>query len=125
MGSQIVKNLQYFVLFLPLSLLVTAISPVRYTPGSSINNLWLTSHCSLNHDYKSTEIYFSPIFESMLCHFSHAMLWTVAHQTPLSMGFSRQRYWSGVDPPGDLLDPETKPTSLMSLALAVRFLCIY
>ena len=31
-------------------------------------------------------------------------LWTVAHQTPLSMGFSRQEYWSGLPwpPPGDL-----------------------
>ena len=34
-------------------------------------------------------------------------LWTVAHQAPLSMGFSRQEYWSGVpfSPPGDLSDP--------------------
>ena len=33
-----------------------------------------------------------------------ATLWTVAHQAPLSMGFSRQEYWSGLPfpPPGDL-----------------------
>ena len=33
--------------------------------------------------------------------------WTVAHQTPLSMGFSRQEYWSGLPFPtsGDLPDP--------------------
>ena len=33
--------------------------------------------------------------------------WTVAHQAPLSMGFSRQEYWSGMPflPPGDLPDP--------------------
>ena len=33
--------------------------------------------------------------------------WTVAHQPPLSMGFSRQEYWSGLPfpPPGDLLVP--------------------
>ena len=39
--------------------------------------------------------------------------WTVAHQAPLSMGFSRQEYWSGMpfSPPGDLLDPGIKPTS--------------
>ena len=32
--------------------------------------------------------------------------WTVAHQAPLSMGFSRQEYWSGLPcpPPGDLPD---------------------
>ena len=33
--------------------------------------------------------------------------WTVARQAPLSMGFSRQEYWSGLPfpPPGDLPDP--------------------
>ena len=32
--------------------------------------------------------------------------WTVAHQAPLSVGFSRQEYWSGLPfpSPGDLLD---------------------
>ena len=40
-------------------------------------------------------------------------LWTVACQTPLSMGISRQEYWSGLPFPllGDLADPEIKPTS--------------
>ena len=44
-------------------------------------------------------------------------------QFPLSMGFSRQEYWSGLlfPPPGDLPDPEIQPTSLMSLALAGGF----
>ena len=39
-------------------------------------------------------------------------LWTVAHQAPLSMGFPRQEYWSGLSfpPPGDLPDPGIKPT---------------
>ena len=50
------------------------------------------------------------------------MLWTVAHQVPLSMGFSRQEYWSGLPcPPLDLPDPGTKPTSLTSPALAGGF----
>ena len=37
--------------------------------------------------------------------------WTVAHQAPLSMGFSGQEYWSGVPcpPPGDLLNPGINP----------------
>ena len=36
--------------------------------------------------------------------------WTVAHQAPLSMGFSRQEYWSGLPfpSPGDLPDPGIK-----------------
>ena len=52
-----------------------------------------------------------------------ATLWTVAHQAPLSMGFSRQEYWSGLPcpPPGDLPDPGIEPASLTSSALAGRF----
>jgi len=43
-------------------------------------------------------------------------LWTVAHQAPLSMGFSGQEYESGLPrpPPGDLLDPGIKPSALIS-----------
>ena len=39
--------------------------------------------------------------------------WTVALQAPLSMGFSRQEYWTGLPfpPPGDLSDPGIKVTS--------------
>ena len=59
----------------------------------------------------------------MLGCYSHSQLfvtlWTVSCQTPLSMGFSRQEYWSGFScpPPGDLPNPGIKPTSLMSSAL--------
>ena len=51
-------------------------------------------------------------------------LWTVAHQAPLSMGFSRQEYWSGLPfpSPGDPADPGIKPTCLASPALAGGFL---
>ena len=43
-----------------------------------------------------------------------ATTWTVAHQALLSLGFSRQDYWSGLPcpPPGDLPNPGMKPTSL-------------
>ena len=39
--------------------------------------------------------------------------WTVAQPAPLSVGFSRQEYWSGLPlpPPGGLPDPGIKPTS--------------
>ena len=39
--------------------------------------------------------------------------WTVAHQAPLSMGFLRQEYWSGLPfaSPGDLLNPGIEPRS--------------
>ena len=41
-----------------------------------------------------------------LSRFSHATLWTVARQAPLSIEFSRQEYWSGLPclPKGDLPD---------------------
>ena len=57
------------------------------------------------------------------CALLFAPLWTVARQTPLSMGFSRQEYWSGLPcpPPGNLPDPGVKPVSLTSPALAGRF----
>ena len=49
-------------------------------------------------------------------------LWTAAHQTPLSMGFAGQIYWSGLPfpIPGDLPYVEIEPESLMTLALASR-----
>ena len=51
---------------------------------------------------------------------SFATPWTVAHQAPLSMGFSRQEYWSGLPfpSPGDLPDTGIKP---VSPALVCRF----
>ena len=63
----------------------------------------------------------------VLSRFSHvrlfATLWSAARQSPLSMGFSRQEYWTGLPrpPPGDLPDPGTELTSLKSLALAGKF----
>ena len=47
----------------------------------------------------------------------------VACQAPLSMGFSRQEYWSSLPFPtvGDLPNPKIKPKSLVSPALASRF----
>ena len=49
--------------------------------------------------------------------------WTAAHQAPLSMGFSRQEYWSVLPfpSPGDLPDSGIEPTSPAPPALAGRF----
>ena len=51
-------------------------------------------------------------------------LWTAVCQAPLSLGFSRQEYWSGVPfpLPGDLPDPGIKPASPAAPALAGGFL---
>ena len=60
-------------------------------------------------------------------HFSRVRLFvtlqTIAHQTPLSMGFSRQEYWSGLPCPfpGDLPNPRTEPASLVSPVLTSGF----
>ena len=54
----------------------------------------------------------------MLSHFSgiqlFTTLWTLTHQAPLSMGFSKQEYWNGLlcPPPGNLPNPDIKPESL-------------
>ena len=63
----------------------------------------------------------------MLSHFSRVQLfvtlWTVAHQAPLSMRFSRHEYWSELPFTclGDLPDPGIKPVSLTSPVLAGGF----
>ena len=50
--------------------------------------------------------------------------WTIAVQAPLSMGFSRQEYWSGLPfpSPGDFLDPRIEPRST---CIAGRFFTIW
>ena len=61
------------------------------------------------------------VYISSIQSLSHVQLfatpWNVAHQDPLSMGFPRQEYWSGLpfSSPGDLPEPRIEP---MSLALA-------
>ena len=66
----------------------------------------------------------------VLCHFSHVRLfvtlWTVAPQAPLSKGFSRQEYWSGLPfpPSEDLPDPGMEPMSFMSPVLAGGYFTI-
>ena len=62
---------------------------------------------------------------------SHVQLfvtpWTVAHQAPLSMGSSKQQYWSGLmyPPPEYLPDPRIETASLESPELAGRFFTNY
>ena len=61
------------------------------------------------------------------CRFScvplFATLWTTTQQAPLSMRFSRQEHWNGLQclPPGNLPHPGIEPTSLVSPALAGEF----
>ena len=70
------------------------------------------------------------IMVCMLSCFSHVWLfatpWTTAFQASLSLGFSRQKYWSGLPccPPGALPDAGMEPTSLMPPVLAGRFFAL-
>ena len=59
-----------------------------------------------------------PSYQALLQHYG-----TIAHQAPLSMGFSRQEWWIGLPcpPPGDLPNPGIEPESFMSPSLAREF----
>ena len=69
----------------------------------------------------------SDLHACTLSHFSRvqlfATLWTIAHQTPLSMGFSGQEEWSGLPcpPPGDLPNLGIEPSSLASVVLITHY----
>ena len=69
--------------------------------------------CVMGHYVKF--FFFSIVW--VLSYLSHVQLcetlWTVAHQAPLSIGFSRQEYWSGLPypPPRDLPNPRIEPRS--------------
>ena len=75
-------------------------------------------------DWKSGISRHKLFYVCMLTRVSHVqlfeILWTVACQAPLSMGFSRLGHWSELPCPplGDLPNPGIEPVSLMSLALA-------
>ena len=66
------------------------------------------------------------MLSSFSCVWLFVTLWTVAGQAPLSMGFSRQEYWSGLPrpPPGDLPDPEIKSESLTSTCIGLLLLLL-
>ena len=61
--------------------------------------------------------------QSLTCVQLFVTPWTVAHQAPLSVGFPRQEYWSGLPfpSPGDLPNPGIEPRSPASPVLAGRF----
>ena len=76
----------------------------------------------MNIRYKNQEIwYFFVVAQSCPTLFSTPR--TVTRQAPLSMGFFRQEYWSGLPfpPPGDLSDAAIEAVSLVSPALAGGF----
>ena len=91
-----------------------------------IKNEYMTNFLSL---MKNDQIHYQTIYVQvcMLSRFSRVRFfvtpWTVAHQALLSMGFSRQDYWSGLPcpPPGDLPDPGIELASLVAPTLTGKF----
>ena len=114
-------------------------------PGSSIHGIfqarileWVATPFSRGSSWTTDQAWISCIagrlfFYCLSFHacvqslFSHVWifvtLWTVPHQAPLSMGFSRQESWSQLPcpPPGDLPNPGIEHVPLTSPALAGRF----
>ena len=99
---------------------------ISFSRGSFWPRLWTPVSCITGEffsDWATTEALLDPGV-CMLCHFSHvqlfATLFTVACQSPLSMGFFRQEYRSGLPCPplGDLPKAEIGSVSFMSPALA-------
>ena len=80
----------------------------------------INSICACVHAWKRVYICYCLVFSHV---WLFVMLWSVAHQAPLSMGFCRQEYWSGLpcSPPGDLPDPGVEPMSLTCAVLASGF----
>ena len=96
--------------------------------------MWCVYESFLRHFHQG--VYFPKVIATaslvhvcVLSHFSRVWLfvtpWTVAHQAPLSMGFSRQQYRSGLPfpSPGDLPNPGRKPSLLHLLNWQAKSLC--
>ena len=87
---------------------------------ASFANIWHKKKPLWNHSsqYRNASLYSICLaLVVVVWSLSHVWLfatpWTVARQAPLSMGFSRQEYWSGLPfpSPGDLPDPGIEPAS--------------
>ena len=96
--------------------------------------LWVNLRAKIQAHIRPAPNHAFPIspgcYACMLSRHSHVwlceMLWTIACQAPLSVGFFRQEYWSGLPcpPPGELPDLGIKLASLMSPPLAGGFLSL-
>ena len=82
----------------------------------------------------SLQIYFMPpplllLLLLLLSHFSRVQLcvtpWTAAYQAPLSMGFSRQEYWSGVPLPSPSSTSGTLIMPIVFLVLSKKYLNLF
>ena len=127
----------HLILCFPLLLLPSIFPSIRIFSNKSAVHIRCPKYWSLSFSNRPFNEYSGLISFRTDCfnllpvyvqsHFSHVqlcvMLWTVASQVPLSMGFSRQDYWSGLlfPLPGDLPDTGIEPASLMSPVCIVRW----
>ena len=101
-------------LYVSLHLLIPTLSPQPLSHPSPLASTNLLSVSMI-------------LFHVCACMLNHVWLfvipWSVAHQAPLSMGFLRQEYWSGLPfpSPGGFPDPGIEPASLASPAVAGVF----
>ena len=106
-----------------------AIQPSYPLPSPSLPAFNLSQHQSLFPASVSLTV-ISKFRMCLLSRFSHVQLfvtlWMVAGQAPVSMGYSRQEYWSGLPcpPPGDLPNPGIKAASQASPALKANSLLL-
>ena len=93
---------------MPDDALITWHMKINKTWFFPINSFNLAAHTYINK--RHIQIYMSEVTQSSptLC-----APWMVAYQAPLSIGFSRQEYWSGLPfpSPGDLPNPGIEPRS--------------
>ena len=87
---------------------------------NSLTKIWLSKGEGRRHYKNEHSVCVYVKGESVSCSqvSDSATPWTAAGQAPLSMGFSRQEYWSGspFPSPGNLLNPGIKPGSAALLA---------
>ena len=92
-----------------------------------LSSAYLPGFCEVSCEMPATVLGSLCCVCGVLSHFSHVQLfttlWTVGCQAPLSMGFSRQEYWSGFPCPSpeNSPDPGIEPVSHISPALAGGF----
>ena len=91
------------------------LKPSRKDFEHYLANMWNKNTCGVVwHVYM-----LCAVLSCFRCVWLFATQWTVTHQVPLYMGFSKQEYWRGLlsPSPGDVPDSGNEPASLMSPAL--------
>ena len=111
-------------LFIPTSLILLHVSSMPWSAENELSSsIMLLVICTS----RVWSLQKDDLCACVLSHFSRVQLfatpWTAAGQAPLSMGSSRQEYWSVLlcPPPEDLLNPGIETVSLISSALTGRF----